>query len=307
MLQRIKWCKFRSIHLSAVALFGLMGCVGQHSSFISTKALAIAEVSPQLNFDQEVMSVRLSQVLLKAKLTNRERADLLFERGVIYDSLGLWSLARYDFMKALEIRPKMAATYNYIGLYLLLEEDYESALDAFNTVLALDPDYDYTYLNRGLSFYYTGRYSEAERDFLHFYQKDKQDPYRILWLYFNELEYNGQLAIANLRERAKQLTNDYWGVNLVRYFLGELSSKALRKKIDAEYQANSTQYAEILTETYFYLAKQKLKMNQVEEAKSLFRLALANQVYNFVEYRFAQFELLRLRANQIEPVVVGKN
>ena len=56
----------------------------------------------------------------------------------------------------------------------------------------------------------------------------------------------------------------------------------------------STQYAEILTETYFYLAKQKLNMGQVDEAETLLKLAIANQVYNFVEYRFAVFELLKL-------------
>ena len=60
------------------------------------------------------------------------------------------------------------------------------------------------------------------------------------------------------------------------------------------------QYAEILTETYFYLAKQKLNMGLVDEAAALFKLAMANQVYNFVEYRFAAFELMKLKPVQIE-------
>ena len=44
---------------------------------------------------------------------------------------------------------KMASVYNYLGLYLLLEEDYDSALETFNAVFELDPSYDYTHLNRG--------------------------------------------------------------------------------------------------------------------------------------------------------------
>ena len=49
-------------------------------------------------------------------------------------------------------------------------------------------------------------------------------------------------------------------------------------------------------------------MNQTNEAVSLFRLAIANQVYNFVEYRFALFELAQLRAKQTQTdPVVGKN
>lgn len=307
MLQLVyKLFHLRILFLNLFALIVLTGCMSR-SSIISSDKLALAEINPQLRFEQEVMIVRLGQVLQEAKLTKNERADLHFERGVIYDSLGLWSLARYDFTQAVELNPKMAAAYNYIGLYLLLEDDYDSAIDAFNAVLDLDANYDYTYLNRGLAFYYSGRYSEAERDLLRFYQSDKNDPYRSLWLYFNELELKPAMAKNNLIERSKQLSNDFWGTTIVRYFIGDISLDKLRQKIAQEAESNATQYAEILTETYFYLAKQKLKLNQVGEASSLFRLAVANQVFNFVEYRFALFELAQLRASQTLPVVVGKN
>lgn len=131
----------------------------------------MAELNPQLRFEQEAMVVRLSQVLEEAPLTPSEQADLYFERGVIYDSLGLWSLARYDFAQAISLNQRMAAAYNYMGLYLLLEGDYDSSIDAFNAVLELDREYSYTYLNRGLAFYYSGRYSRAQRDLLHFMKK----------------------------------------------------------------------------------------------------------------------------------------
>ncbi|EER46578.1 lipoprotein NlpI [Actinobacillus minor NM305] len=311
MLQQTK--VFRFLLLCFLSAFFLTGCISNRniSEMISTDKLALAELNPQLRFEQEVMVVRLTQVLQEAKLSDLEMADLYFERGVLYDSLGLWSLARYDFNQAISLNPKMVAAYNYIGLYLLLEDDYDSSVDAFNAVLELDPQYAYTYLNRGLAFYYSGRYSEAERDFLHFYNEDKSDPYRALWLYFNELEIKPQEAKNNLIERSKLLSQEFWGVNIVRYFLGELSLKQLRAKIEAQAQPNTATYAEILTETYFYLAKQKLKSNQKDEAISLFRLALANQVFNFVEYRFALFELSQLRNNESlngirTPTVVGE-
>lgn len=306
MLQRIKLLNFR-FFLYLISLFLITGCMNRVSEIISPKKLAIAELNPQLRFEQEVMVVRLGQVLQEAKLSQTERAELHFERGVIYDSLGLWSLARNDFSQAVELSPKMAAAYNYLGLYLLLEDDYDSSIDAFNAVLELDPNYDYTRLNRGLAFYYSGRYSEAERDFLAFYEADKTDPYRALWLYFNELELSPSDAKNKLVERSKGLSNNFWGTNIVAYFLGDYTLEQLREKMNAQAEPNTAQYAEILTETYFYLAKQALKMNQVEEAISLFRLTVANQVYNFVEYRFALFELARLRAAQANPVIVGKN
>ena len=151
---------------SLCAILLLAGCVQSRGGFVSKNHVVLAEQNPNTHFEQEVMIVRLSQVLLVGKMSNEERASLHFERGVLYDSLGLWGLARYDFTQALTLQPKMASVYNYLGLYLLLEEDYDGALEAFNTVFELDSSYDYTHLNRGLNFYYVGRYHLAQQDFL---------------------------------------------------------------------------------------------------------------------------------------------
>ena len=274
--------------------FLLSGCVGLNNSFVSKNKVVLADQNPSQHFEQEVMIVRISQVLLVGKMSNEERASLHFERGVLYDSLGLWALARYDFTQALALQPKMAAVYNYLGLYLLLDEDYDGALEAFNTVFSLDPDYEYTFLNRALDFYYVGRYNLAEQDFLAFYQRNKSDPYRVLWLYLNELKFKPAEAQKNLAQRAVGLSQDYWGTYIVQYYLGKLSVQDLQAKAQQFATKTATQYAEVLTETYFYLAKQKLNMGQIGEAETLFKLAVANQVYNFVEYRFAVFELSKL-------------
>ena len=274
--------------------FLLSGCVGLNNSFVSKNKVVLADQNPSQHFEQEVMIVRISQVLLVGKMSNEERASLHFERGVLYDSLGLWALARYDFTQALALQPKMAAVYNYLGLYLLLDEDYDGALEAFNTVFSLDPDYQYTFLNRALDFYYVGRYNLAEQDFLAFYQRNKSDPYRVLWLYLNELKFKPAEAQKNLAQRAVGLSQDYWGTYIVQYYLGKLSVQDLQAKAQQFATKTATQYAEVLTETYFYLAKQKLNMGQIDEAETLFKLAVANQVYNFVEYRFAVFELSKL-------------
>ncbi|AGH38604.1 lipoprotein NlpI [Bibersteinia trehalosi] len=302
-MQLAKLFNFHFWLFNLFTLLLLSGCVNRNTDLIAPNRLPLSEVSPQLRFEQEVMLVRLSQVLQEAELRNSERAELHFERGVIYDSLGLWSLARNDFSLAVEYNPKMAAAYNYLGLYLLLDDDYDSSVDAFNAVLDLDQNYDYARLNRGLLFYYSGRYAQAQRDFERFYAADKTDPYRVLWLYFNELELSPRTAKENLIARSYGLSKEFWGSNIVDYILGKFTLDQLRYKMEAQAEANTAQYAEILTETYFYLAKQTLKMGLINDAKSFFRLAAANQVYNFVEYRFALFELAQLRATQIDPVV----
>jgi len=294
MTQRNGLSNFAIFLTILFSVFVLSGCIGLSNTFVSKNKVVLAEQNPSQHFEQEVMIVRISQVLLVGKMSNEERASLHFERGVLYDSLGLWALARYDFTQALALQPKMAAVYNYLGLYLLLDEDYDGALEAFNTVFSLDPDYEYTFLNRALDFYYVERYNLAEQDFLAFYQRNKSDPYRVLWLYLNELKFKPAEAQKNLAQRAVGLSQDYWGTYIVQYYLGKLSVQELQAKAQQFATKTATQYAEILTETYFYLAKQKLNMGQIDEAETLFKLAVANQVYNFVEYRFAVFELSKL-------------
>lgn len=296
-------CRLRKWFHLLLVIFSLTACV-QSDVFVSKNKVVLAEQYPNIHFEQEVMIARINQMLLVGKLSKEERASLHFERGVLYDSLGLWGLARYDFTQVLALQPKMAAVYNYLGLYLLFDEEYDGALEAFNVVLELDPSYEYTYLNRGLDFYYTGRYNVAEQDFLKFYQANPADPYRVLWLYLNEQQFKPQQAQKNLSERAKGLSTDYWGTYIVRYYLGELSAQDLLDKAKTFADPQSHQYAEILTETYFYLAKQKLNAGLNDEADTLFKLAVANQVYNFVEYRFALFELNKLKDDSEQTKLV---
>ena len=310
MIQIMRWFKF-GILFPSLCLALLSGCVSNSTGiFVSKNSIVLAEQHPNVHFEQEVMIARISQMLIVGQLSAAERADLHFERGVLYDSLGLWALARYDFTQALALQPQMVAVYNYLGLYSLLDEDFDGAVDAFNVVLELDPNYEYTYLNRGLDFHYTGRYSLANQDFLHFYEADKADPYRVLWLYFNDLKFKPKEAKQNLVQRSETLSTEYWGTFIVQYYLGKLSVQDLLDKAKVFVDPNSPQYAEILTETYFYLAKQKLNMGNMDEAEVLFKLAVANQVYNFVEYRFALFELERLKDKtpntQTERAVVQK-
>ncbi len=301
--------RFLNIGLFIPGLFVLLlaGCTSSSGVFVSKNKIVLAEQYPNVHFEQEVMIARISQMLIIGQMSQDERADLHFERGVLYDSLGLWGLARYDFTQALALQPKMAAVYNYLGLYSLLDEDYDSALEAFNVVLELDPDYEYGYLNRGLDFYYTGRYNLAEQDFHRFYQANSQDPYRALWIYLNELKFKPNEAKQNLVKRASTLSTEYWGTFIVQYYLGKLSEQDLLDRAKVFVDPQSPQYAEILTETYFYLAKQKLNTGDLDEAETLFKLAVANQVYNFVEYRFALFELDKLKkadaGEQTEPML----
>ncbi|CAM3869439.1 lipoprotein NlpI [Avibacterium endocarditidis] len=289
---------FRLFSIWCVALL-LVGCVNSQP-FMANNKLIIAEQTPNSHIEQEIMVARISQVLQIGRIDKKERAALHFERGVLYDALGLWGLARYDFLQSLIFQPKNAALYNYLGVYQLINEDYDEALEAFNAALELNPNDEYSLFNRGLGFYYVERYPLAQKDLSQFYQQDKSDAYRALWLYLNELETNPKKAKQQLAQQAPALSQKQWGNYIVQYYLGQLSLTELQQQGVEFAEKQKMPYAEVLTETYFYLAKQQLNLGQREKAETLFKLAIANQVYNFVEYRFAVLELAKLKRTKAQ-------
>ena len=91
----LRWC------FVATALT-LAGC-----SSTAWRKDAVLAVPLQPTLQQEVILARMEQILASRALSDDERAQLLYERGVLYDSLGLRALARNDFSQALAIRPDM--------------------------------------------------------------------------------------------------------------------------------------------------------------------------------------------------------
>lgn len=55
------------------------------------------------------------------------------------------------------------------------------------------------------------------------------------------------------------------------------------------------EYAERLCEAYFYLAKMAIETKQYQDAANYFRLALATNIYDFVEHRYARIELAKVK------------
>lgn len=291
---------------NCILAISLAGCasLNPNTLMLGKDKVIIVEQNPNIHSEAELMIARIGQVLNSEKLSKDERAALFVQRAVLYDGLGLWLLARYDFSQALNLQPRLPSIYNYLGLYFLLDGDYDNALEVFNTVLELDPEYRQALFHRGLNFYYGGRYHLAEQDFLNLHYANKDDPYPVLWLYLNDLKYKPEEAQKNLVERSVGLSENYWGSYIVYYYLDKLKLEELHNIAQRFVESKKALHDDLLTEIYFYLAKQKLNAGQVEGAENYFRLTMANQKYNFVEYRFALLELNRLKdAKQNKTIV----
>jgi lipoprotein NlpI len=242
----------------------------------------------------EITIARITEMLSAAKLTEAERARLLFERGVLYDSVGLAALARYDFMRALQLQPDIADVYNFIGIHHILSGDFNEAYEAFDAVLDLQPDHPYAYLNRAIAFLYDGKLELAIADFRQYQQQKPTDPYPAIWLYLAEVQQTADVAKANLQQTAGQVQNNPWGRQLIGLFLGEVSEQQLLAKA-TEPGTEPTKLTEQLCEAYFYLAQWHLLQNNPTQAAVYFKRALATNVYEFVEHKYARLELDRLR------------
>jgi len=70
-----------------------------------------------ISYKNEIALARLTQVLLRAEISDGQRAELLYQRGVEYDKVGLRALARFDFNQALTLKPDMVDAYNFIGIH----------------------------------------------------------------------------------------------------------------------------------------------------------------------------------------------
>lgn len=281
----LRWC------YAAIALLA-SGC-----SNVDWRRDAILAVPLQPTLQQEVMLARLEQILASRALTDDERAQLLYERGVLYDSLGLRALARNDFSQVLAVRPDVPDIFNYLGIYLTQAGNFDTAYDMFDSVLELDPTYNYARLNRGIALYYGGRYLLARDDLQAFYQDGPDDPFRVLWLYLTEKEIDPNQAMVALERRYQHVKRVQWGWNVVEFYLGKISEKTLMERLQEE-STDNTLLAEHLSETDFYLGKYYLNLGDKDTATALFKLTVANNVHNFVEHRFALLELALLGQSQ---------
>lgn len=290
--------KIRSAIVAVLAGASLMlaGCATTQSPLENHNdvegKLVVAPVMP--DYKVEVTLAKLNEILSAVELTNEQRARFHYDRGVIYDSVGLRLLARIDFMQALKLQPDLADAYNFLGIYYTQEGEYDSAYEAFDGVLELSPNYDYAYLNRGIALYYGDRNDLAVKDMQAFYAGDNKDGYRALWLYLIQSKDNTTEAKRQLQEHRLGLEADAWSTVIVDHYLGLKS----RDEVFAAAKLGLThpkEYAERLCEAYFYLAKMAIETKQYQDAANYLRLALATNIYDFVEHRYARIELAKVK------------
>jgi len=247
-----------------------------------------------INFKSEIAIARLTEVINRAQITDEQRAQLFYDRGVLYDSVGLRSLARFDFSHALKLKPNLIDAYNFLGIHFTQLQEFSQAYEKFDSALELAPEHEYAYLNRGIALYYGSRPELASIDFQSFHQKQQDDPYRLLWLYLTEYEIDPLVAKYSLKQRAALVDDRIWAKQVINLYLDEISQEQFVKGLTKNVHSNK-ELTERLCEAYFYLGKYNQTLGHSGSAANFFKLALSTNVYEFVEHRYAKLELDLMR------------
>jgi len=281
------------------------GCVSLENSNGNTSSSAMSQLviaEPlAINFKSEVAIARLSEVINRVKITDEQKAQLHYDRGVLYDSVGLRSLARLDFSQALQLKPDLIDAYNFLGIHFTQLKEFSQAYEKFDSVLELAPGHEYVHLNRGIALYYGDRPELAARDFNDFHHKQSDDPYRLLWLYLAEYEIDATLAKQKLKERAKLVDDRTWAKQVIFLYLNETSQEKFISELTHNIQS-SKELTDRLCEAYFYLGKYNQINGYNGAAANFFKLSLSTNVYEFVEHRYAKLELDLMRTKKVTSI-----
>jgi len=273
------------------------------SQGVGLEQLIIAEPAP-VNFKSEIAIARYSDFLNRAKLTDEQSAKILFDRGVLYDSVGLRTLARIDFTQALQLNNKLADAYNFLGIYFTQIREFSQAYEKFDSVLELEPSHEYAYLNRGIALYYGDRPELAAQDFEMFSHNHDDDPYRLLWLYLAQYQMSPESAKENLSLKASLIDDANWAKQVVHLYLGNISQEDFISGLAQGVNSNKA-LTDRLCEAYFYLGKYNQMQGHSGAAMNFFKLSISTNVYEFVEHRYAKLELDLMRIKKVSVTEVN--
>ena len=303
--------KSKALLLASMLSF-LLGC----ESFMDNKAPEVQEVgisgpfsvppdeillslpSERLIEQDQAIIVKLSMMLDTQAKTKGDKAEIFYELGIVYDRLGLEATARTMFMNALVENPAFASPYNFVGIYFAKDGRFQDACDAFDSALELNPNESYIYFNRAIVLHYAHRDVLALEDLNKFYKADKNDPYRLLWMYIVERNvYGKSTALSKLQDRFDNVKlkdkKDNWGFNLVRLYLGDLDESKFWEQIKL-FKKDPKTFADHLCEAYFYLGKLRLLDGKDKQAYDMFYLSQATRRFGFLEYRYSLHEISNL-------------
>lgn len=280
-----------------IACFCLSACSFLKNSAPSNEEFKIFPMATAVQVDQQDENKLLlitQLILLHKKLTPRQKARLFYERGLIYDKIGLNEYSHFNILQSLKLDPSYAPSYNMLGLYLLQNHSYEGAFEAFDSAIELDKHMTLSYLYSAVGLLAIGRNDLAKSAIEKFYQADEQEPYDILWRFIINSNVDPKSALKNLKSEKNEKDNPLFIWKIIDYFAGRISQKDLIN-LSSKGIITNKHYAERLCELYFYLATWEREHGNRDKAIYYYKLSIATNVRDFIEFKYSYFALASIQ------------
>ncbi|WP_295364470.1 hypothetical protein [uncultured Succinivibrio sp.] len=309
-----KFIKPRAL-FEAVGLLSILTVCGCSSSLTSSDTNVLEEPmsvpskyiffphpsQEQLAKEQNAITSLMVSLDSQAK-SSKEKAELFYNLGAIYDDLGMETLARFMYMNSVVQNPNYYRPYEVLGPYFYRDGKVGDAVDSLDAALNLNKEKDdpYIYLHRGIIMYYTGHYKFAVEDMMEFYKSEPDEPYKMLCLYFAAEKYYGKDYADGLLKsyyndsytlKSKALEN--WGFNFIKLFLNKTTEDAIFSDI-IKIKDDEDLFQEHLCEAYYYIGQFKQLQGKDKLAYDYFKLCQAARKYGFLEHRLAIYEAQKL-------------
>lgn len=238
------------------------------------------------------------------RLSDKNLATALNNRGIAHVVKGNLDSAIYDFTQSIRLSPNEAGGFHNRAQAYFTKQDYDRALSDYQSAARIDPKgSDARAL--GLVSFYLGRMAESAEALDRAVRADPQDKYNLLWRYLAQAKTSGlDVAQRELRDSAAKLDDGAqkersveappaanWPTAVIDFYLGKISEKAMYAAAEDRDLAVKS---EKLCEAGFYAAEAKLLKNESKAAIPLLRTAEKDCPAAFAEAHGASAELKRL-------------
>ncbi|MCA9073397.1 MAG: tetratricopeptide repeat protein [Planctomycetaceae bacterium] len=214
-------------------------------------------------------------------------------RGFTRLNIGEHAAAQGDFTRAIEISPDHAPAYALRATSQLLQNKVTEALQDYLKVIELRPSYPPARADIAFGYFFAGHYETAGQAFQQALTLNPNAKYLVPWRYAS-MSLAGQQNAAN-QEYAdisgKPADQRDWFDQLTLFFMGKLEERELLTAIDS---TDAGMRDAQLCEAYYFMGLKLQQQGQGDPAR-YFRNALQSQSKQLSAYRAAQLALNRMQ------------
>ncbi|MBV1914158.1 MAG: tetratricopeptide repeat protein [Pseudomonadales bacterium] len=181
--------------------------------------------------------------------------------------------------------PEFAPLYYNSGNALYDKGEYLKAIQSYNNALFLEPDMEFGYYNRGMSYYMLRQYKAAAEDFAAVRKQNPNNTYAQIWEKVSLFKYGVAAETSHIQiktsDESKKPFLKSWPLAVLAFLNGEITEQVLQ---DAAYHPNVSTQNEQYCELWFYVGQRRLAQGRKQEAIIAFKKSIETDVRDFVEY-----------------------